>query len=503
MSARAVQWRLFLTCWVVFSLHFATDFVREHFLVVSMVEDHTFRLDRYKGMHADIFETPDGHSHHGANPGISMIGAIPYFVLRPAVAWVVQRELAAREARGDTLALYNDSRPARVEFFRAVRRQGWDIKFGLVCLITLVFCMAPLSALGAVVMFRTLNRAGLSQRLALGGAFLYALGTPIFFRTGYLNQNLAVAIFGFMAFALLWDPGDRSPMTMSRRYLLAGFLGGLALLCDYSGGLVLGVVGVYGLLRRLDFGALSQALRDSLWYAAGALGPILVLWWYQWASFGHLLYPPQHYMPPDVYLSDAGYKGVVGPQADLLAALLFDPRFGLFVTGPVLALALAAPFLNWRKKSFVPWRETLTALAVSLAYLLFFSMVRYTKLQYISGIRYLVPAIPFLLVLTVAVLIRLPRWIAYGLAILSFALSWGLAMYRFQEQESSILVGLRHVFLEGFQLPAVTTLSRMAAQYAPELAHGVSPLPVFVLAGVVIWAIWRIELPALPLSEDP
>ena len=66
---------------------------------------------------------------------------------------------------------------------------------------------------------------------------------------------------------------------------------------------------------------------------------------------------------PGVKFKDAEF----GPQADLLSALLFDPRFGLFVTGPILALALAAPILNWRKKSFVPWRETLTALAVSLA----------------------------------------------------------------------------------------------------------------------------------------
>ena len=39
--------RLFLTCWVVFCLHFATDFVREHYLVVSIVEDASFDLNKY------------------------------------------------------------------------------------------------------------------------------------------------------------------------------------------------------------------------------------------------------------------------------------------------------------------------------------------------------------------------------------------------------------------------------------------------------------------------
>src|SRR2546428_8630839 len=161
MPTRGVRLRLFLTCWLVFVLHFATDFVREHYLVVSMVEDHSYRLDPYYGLHVDIFQNPPEArapgAHHGANPGISMLAALPYFVLRPAVDWVVGRELAARRARGDTSAAYRDDRPRRVEFYRNVRRRGLDIRFGLVAAIALGLCMAPLSAGSAVLMFSLLE----------------------------------------------------------------------------------------------------------------------------------------------------------------------------------------------------------------------------------------------------------------------------------------------------------------------------------------------------------
>src|SRR4026208_401060 len=95
----SIRLRLFLSCWLVYVLDFATDVVREHYLVMSIVEDHSYRLDQYNGMHADIFMNPPNArvqgAHHGANPGISMVAPLPYFIFRPAVDFVVKRELAA------------------------------------------------------------------------------------------------------------------------------------------------------------------------------------------------------------------------------------------------------------------------------------------------------------------------------------------------------------------------------------------------------------------------
>jgi hypothetical protein len=42
----------------------------------------------------------------------------------------------------------------------------------------------------------------------------------------------------------------------------------------------------------------------------------------------------------------------------------------------------------------------------------------------------------------------------------------------------------------------------MAAQYAPEAAGGISPLPLFALAGAVIFMIWKVGEPGRPLRAD-
>jgi hypothetical protein len=467
--------RLFLTAWVVFALHFATDFVREHFLVVSMVENGTFDLGPYYGLHEDIFVNPPNAPvqgvHHGANPGISMLAAIPYAVTRPFVDRVVQRQLAARQARGDTSAVYNDPRSARVRFYRETVTRGLDVRFGLVGIVTQVLCMAPLSALGVVAMFMLLTGAG---------------------RTAYLNQNLAIGVAGLIAFLLLWNPGPALRWRPQVRLFLAGLAGGFAFLCDYSGALVTGLLGLYAMARARDEDAgFGGPWRAAIGYTLGALGPILLLWFYQWAAFGNFILPPQHWMPAVVH-SEQGYQGVTGPSLELFRMLLLHPAFGLFVSAPLLILALGAPIVFWRRRSFIPGRELLLCAAIAVALVLFFSAVHYTRLQWSTGIRYLMPVVPFLFIAACVTLVRLPRWIAWPWILLAITVSWSIAMVRNQTGVHSNVI---RVFIEGLQLPWLSTLGRMATQYAPWLQGRPSPLAAFLLSAAVIAGIWLIRRP--------
>lgn len=488
--------RLFLTCWVLFCLHFATDFVREHYLVVSMAEDATFDLGKYLGLHDDIFRNPDRAPHpgvhHGANPGISMLAAIPYAAVRPLVDRVVARSLATRSASGhDTLAVYNDPREARVRFYKQAYALGLDVRFGLVGIITMVLCMAPLSALGVVAVHRLLEGAGVGERHALALSLLYAFGTPVLFRTAYLNQNLAIGIVAIMAFLLLWNPGGRLQMSEDRRTVLAGALAGFGFLCDYSGALSLGILGLYALAKARDSKDWGGVIRAGALYTAGAVPMILILWWYQWSAFGSFILPPQHWMPPVIY-SDQGYQGVTGPNLALLLDLLFHPSFGLVVSAPLLVLALGAPWVLRSGKSFLPGRELLVCLAVAVAYLLFFSAIAYTRLQWSTGIRYLMPVVPFLFLPAAAVLLRLPRAAAYGVVVLAVTVSWSMAMVR---NQYGVHQNVIRVFVEGFQLPWLNTLGKMSAQYAPWLSGRPSALPVMVFTAAVIYGIWKFDRP--------
>jgi len=457
------------------------------------------------GLHHDIFETTDHGAHHGANPGASMIAAVPCYIFKPALQRFDNHfSNVTRKHNGEVSAAYNDHRLPRVKFYKQVRERGWDIKFGLVSALSMVFCMAPLSALGAVVMFGALNCLGLSKRVSLWMAFLYAFGTPVFFRTAYLNQNLMVGVFAFIGFVQLWQFEQGNQTAIRKRFAVAGFLGGLTVLCDYSGLVPLIMLYGYGVLRRGKTVPISNALRESLWYFGGAAIPICLLWFYQWRSFGYPFYPPQYSMPHQIY-SDVGYQGIRWPSGELLWMLLFDIRFGLFVVCPLLLLAFFAPVLSYLRKSILAFREILFIFCFFAVFTLFFSFIEYTRLQWVAGIRYIIPVIPFLFLLTASVLVRMPRYLAYILTVFAVMQSWAMSMARrgVGVPEESMLASLKAILLGGLQLPWLNTLSKMKAPYLPHIQQYLSPLPLFLFLAIVIYAIWRVRSPWKKSTTTP
>lgn len=464
--------RLFLTCWLVYALHFATNTVREIYLGLAIGDHLSFRVDEYGGLHHDLFETPGRGWHIGNNPGASMLGAIPYAAARPVIDRIVEHVNRARAASGlaEPPAYESPWAPAR-KFHAEAWRRGLDVKFGLGAFVMHAFCMAPLSALSVVIMFFLLRRMMEGEQRALWFSLLYAFGTPLFFRTGYLNQNMLVGHCILGAFAALTLLEGR------RAALIAGFLGGFALLLDYSGVVALGCLFVYTALLRREY---------VVPYAIAAAPPILLLWFYQWASFGHPFYPGQHYMPPVEWI-DKGYQGVSGPQLELLWMLAFDYRFGLFVSCPLLLAAAAAPMLG---QTLLRTRELRLLLLLFVLFWTFFSTVNYTRLQYNTGVRYMAPMIPVLFLLAAVALSRLSRRALWFVSVAAVGQAWCMAMYRDVERGLGVLDPVLHILLGGFQLPALTTLNRMNLGLEA-LAGGVSPLPLFALTGALVYGIWR------------
>jgi hypothetical protein len=477
--------RIFATCWLIFSLHFATDIVREHYLSFSLAEDFSFRMDKYLGLHVDIFDTPGHGAHIGNNPGVSMVGAIPYLLVRPIIDRVVTA-VNTRRAGAPVTAIYDDPRPRRVEFFRKVREQGLDIRFGLASAAIHLLFMAPLSAFSAVVMFRLLAAVGFDWRRASLGAFLYALGTPIFFRTAFLNQNVFIAHLTFFGFLALWRPSGFPRWSDATASTFAGFMGGYSLLSDYSGAVVLAWLGIYAAWRGWVSGALRGAWRQLLWFAGGAAGPILLLLFYQYRAFGSPWYPGQHYMPPVEWI-EIGYQGVAFPEWRLFKMLLFDTRFGLLTSCPLLALSIAGLVMAVRRETWLPRAEALFLAGFSLAFLVFFSAVQYTQLQWVTGVRYVVPVLPALFLLALVPLLRMPALLRFGIVVLAFGQAWAMSMVRGIEISDSIA----RAFLGGLQLPWVNVLAKMAPQYLPFLEQQSSPLLLFGLVAALIYGLWR------------
>jgi hypothetical protein len=470
-------------------MHFATNIVRETYLALAIGDHLSFRVDEYANLHPDLFEKPGYGWHIGNNPGVSMVGAIPYALARPAVDAVVERVNRVRAAAPQAEPPpYASPWPLAREFYDAAWRRGLDVKFGLATFVMQSLAMAPSSALGVVVMFYLLRQLLRSDRAAVALAALYAFGTPVFFRTGYLNQNMMLGHIAVAGFAAMWNPGGSLRWPASRRYFVGGIAGGTAVLFDYSGVVLLTALFAYGSFKLWRQVPTRELPPLAGWYAFGASLPIALLWFYQWQSFGNPFLPGQQWMPP-VEWSDLGYQGYGPPQGELAFALLFDYRFGLFASSPLMLLACLVPFLD-RRPRHLPRLELTFILAVAIGLWLFFSGSNYTRLQFNTGIRYLAPALPFLFVPVAVVLTRLPGPVTFAIAALSVTEAWSLAMYRDVERGLGVLDPLLRLCLDGFQLPVLATLARTGQTYGDYLPRGGSPLPLFLLTAVLAYWLW-------------
>ncbi len=480
---RGIGLRIGLTVWIVYALHFSPNVVRETYLAVALGDKLSIRVDEYLGLHPDLFEIEGRGAYINNNPGASILGAIPYLMARPflALAYRLKPDLLRPKAA----ASYDDPRPNRQEFFREARARGLDVKLGLAAAVMQTALMAPAAALAAVLLFLFLRARLDDEPKAIWLTLLYAFGTPIFFRSAYLNQNALISHLVLAGYVLMagMQPLENSARAASGRLLGVGALLGTALLCDYSGAPLVLAFGVWALVAGFRHAGPYGSMRSGAWYTLGAAGPIALLMSYQWMAFGNAILPAQSYMP-STELSVAGWHGLSFPIPELLWRNLLDPHYGLFAFSPLLALALFAPL--FRERSGGPTASELTfILSACAALFVFNSANNFAFLQWNTGVRYMVPAAPLLFLAAVPVLLKIRPLLAYSVVVVTVTISWSAAMVR-EDMRTSVL----KILTAGFELPWLTVLHKSAGAYAPFLQDGVSPLPLFCLVGAVLWVVW-------------
>lgn len=486
-SDRGVAVRLFVTFWLVFTLHFATNTVREIFPALSLAENFSFDVSEYEGIHPDIFTLEGRGTFINNNPGASILGAIPYAVSRPVTDRIIERVKRSRAAAPvKNEPQFDTIYPMAQEFYRQAREKQLDVKFGLAAGLMQALCMAPISALSVVVMFFVLLGLTKNRLTSVMLALLYAFATPVFYRTAQLNQNILLAHFAFFAFALLWRPGSLESVRKKPFYFLAGLCTGWTVVLDYSGLVAVIALSAYAYSRWLSDEKEKRKLHELVRFGLGIGICAFILMAYQWSSFGNPIFPAQSYMP-NANFTELGYKGFSTPSFDLLIQTAFGIRYGLFTSAPILLLGLIVPVWYSKKTGILKRRELWFVFAFIALFFLFCSANQYGRMQFNTGVRHIVPVIPFLFLLSANVIIRIPKLLAVLIGIGATYWSWCLVMYRDVEQGFGIFESIKHITLEGFQLPWLTTLEQMG--FIDSSATG----PLFILCAVMIWAIWKVR----------
>ena len=478
------KWRIFIVLWVVYSVHFATNVVREHYPAFSLVDHGTFRVDEYQGFHSDIFVHTDGHSVIGNQVFVSVLAAIPLWAFDPVLDALERhsKEKIARE--GVTDAEYRIDKPNRVNFFRVVKARGLDLRFGAATAITTVFFMAPLTAGFLVFFYAVLVRRQVDPASATWLTLLLGLGTPLFFRTSTLSHNMFVMYAMFIAFVLMWLTPAGAQMSWRRRALV-GLFTGITIATDYVGLLVIPLLLGYFVWRRAREASFGAALTESAAIVAGMLPPIAFLLYSQWAMYGNAFMPGQYWMPDQNVFVQQGMRGFTLPDPQLVLLNLFDPAYGLFTWAPLMVLAFL-PIARRAEAPVLPLFERRWVWLAFVALLLFAASNQYSRLQFNSGFRYLVPLLPLLTLVAADVWRRLGRGAKIAITVVAVLHAWMLTVFREPVQTS-----LRMLLDEGPQLPWYRVLGLTSGSGTPWLGTWWVPAAILVIMTAALTALWR------------
>ncbi|HSN91928.1 MAG TPA: hypothetical protein VLS93_11925, partial [Anaeromyxobacteraceae bacterium] len=267
--------------------------------------------------------------------------------------------------------------------------------------LTSALSVGLISALGCVLFFRLAIRlSGGRAPEALGATLVFAFGTPFFpYATGLFEHDL-VAVALLASFHLLAGLGAAPPGGVPAaegarvRPLLAGASAGFAAVANYVAAAAVVLLGAYLVLA-------VRRRRAWIWYALGALAPLLLLGAYHAACFGSPFTTAYAHENPAFRSGASAFLGVfLAPDLAVLPAVLVSPFRGLLVGSPALLLGAFGCVRWWRRGE--RRAEILLALSIAAVFLLFVTTFNGWHGGWAVGPRYLVPALPFLALPAVA-----------------------------------------------------------------------------------------------------
>jgi hypothetical protein len=322
----------------------------------------------------------DPHFHPRQAPGLTLLAVVPYFVV-----FHVEQAIGLDPDDWWTLTV-----------------NGW---------LTSVLSVGLVSALGSVLFLRTVSKLWPGRwREAVWAAVAFSFGTLWFPNATMLHAENVVAVCLLGAAYALLRARELEGGRRTRALLVAGAAGGVAMITAYV--LVVPVV----LLAALA--GIGAGRRGLAWFACGMAVPAAVGALYHSASFGSPFLTAFQF--PHMMSHEPPALGSILERPNWLrvAVLLGSPFRGLFVTTPLLLLALPGLGVLARNRE----RRMIVGFAAALfaTLLLFAACWRDWHGGWSFGPRILIPVLPFLALGLPWGFLRAPH-LARSLALLSAA----------------------------------------------------------------------------------
>ena len=264
----------------------------------------------------------------------------------------------------------------------------------------------PCALLGVWMLGALRRSTSLSARACLWIALCGSLGTLVWpYATGLYSHSVVAALL-FRAWMAVEDWGP--PSSARRRAVLAGALAGAAVAVEYTAAPIVLLLALRAVTRWHDRSPLA-------WGLVGMVPWALALGVYHTWLFGNPWTTAYAFQRPHLF-PGLPTQLFHGPDPYVWLALLVLPHRGLLVTSPVLVLGLVGSVVCLAKRrNWVP-------VAVLVSYLLLMSCWSDWKGGSALGPRYLVPAVPFLVVAIAACWTRTVACAAVVLGTMSMAI---------------------------------------------------------------------------------
>ena len=308
-----------------------------------------------------------------------------------------------------------------------------------------------------------------SEALApgFGGACMvtFALGTQMSALAVAGFGHVPAASFGFLAFLLAW----------SKRPLAAGLAAGTALAFEYEAAAIAVLVLAYVALR---------GWRPLARYVIGVVPGAALVGAYDWAAFGAPWHNPLSYSDNALAAQErSGLLGIHLPMVHSTGQVFLGDR-GLLIGAPVLVAGAAGLAVLWRRGLRA---ETLLCLGVAVAFLVAECGYFVPYGGRAPGPRFLVPALPFLM-LGLGPAFAGMRLATSALAAISVAassalmLTWqGMAHYR-----DTVWGEMARVLSQGGSARIMNALPRNVLTWGSTRFAGVAVTVIFTVGAFLI-----------------